>query len=81
MLAKILSFSLICIEAYPVEIEVDVSRGLPAVVVVGLADTAIKESKERIKSALKNSGFNWPGERITISLTPSDCPKKAALLT
>jgi magnesium chelatase family protein len=78
MLAKVFSFSLISIEAYPIEIEVDISQGLPAVAVVGLADTAIKESKERIKSALKNSGFSWPGERITISLTPSDMPKEGS---
>jgi magnesium chelatase family protein len=78
MLAKVFSFGLMSIETHPIEIEVDVSRGLPAVTVVGLADTAIKESKERIKSALKNSGFTWPGERITISLTPSDMPKEGS---
>lgn len=78
MLAKIFSFGLLGIEAYPVEIEVDVSRGLPAVTLVGLADTAIKESKERVKSAIKNSGFSWPAERITISLAPSDIKKEGA---
>ena len=76
MLAKISSFGLLGIEAYPIEIEVDVSNGLPAVTMVGLADTAVKESKERVKSAIKNSGFRWPGERITISLTPSDIRKE-----
>ncbi|MBI4706932.1 MAG: YifB family Mg chelatase-like AAA ATPase [Candidatus Omnitrophica bacterium] len=76
MLAKVFSFGLIGIEAYPMEIEVDVSRGLPAVTLVGLADTAIRESKERVKSAIKNSGFEWPAERITISLTPSDIKKE-----
>jgi len=76
MLAKVLSFSLLGIEAYPIEIEVDVSRGLPAVTLVGLADTAIRESKERVKSAIKNSGFDWPGERITVSLAPSDIKKE-----
>lgn len=78
MLAKVFSFGLLGIEAYPIEIEVDVSRGLPAVTVVGLADTAIRESKERVKSAIKNSGFDWPGERITISLAPSDIHKEGA---
>jgi len=78
MLAKILSFGLLGIEAYPIEIEIDVSRGLPAVTVVGLADTAIRESKERVKSAIKNSGFDWPQERITISLAPSDIKKEGA---
>jgi len=78
MLAKVFSFGLLGIEAYPIEIEVDVSRGLPAVTLVGLADTAIRESKERVKSAIKNSGFNWPSERITISLAPSDIKKEGA---
>lgn len=78
MLAKVFSFGLLGIEAYPIEIEVDVSRGLPAVTVVGLADAAIRESKERVKSAIKNSGFNWPGERITVSLAPSDTRKEGS---
>ena len=78
MLAKVLSFGLLGIEAYPIEIEVDVSRGLPAVTLVGLADTAIRESRERVKSAIKNSGFDWPSERITISLAPSDIKKEGA---
>ncbi len=76
MLAKVFSFSLWGIEAYPIEIEVDVSGGLPAVTLVGLADTAIRESKERVKSAIKNSDFNWPRERITISLAPSGLKKE-----
>ena len=75
MLAKVFSFGLLGIEAYPIEIEIDISRGLPAVTLVGLADTAIRESKERVKSAIKNSGFDWPSERITISLAPSDLKK------
>jgi len=76
MLAKVLSFGVFGIEAYPIEIEVDVSIGLPAVNIIGLADTSIKESRERVKSAIKNSGFDWPAERITISLTPSDIKKE-----
>jgi len=78
MLARVFSFGLIGIEAYPVEIEVDISRGLPAVTLVGLADTAVRESKERVKSAIKNSGFNWPQERITVNLAPSDMKKEGA---
>lgn len=78
MLAKVFSFGLLGIEAYPIEIEVDVSRGLPAVAVVGLADTAVRESRERVKSAIKNSGFIWPAERITISLAPSDIKKEGS---
>ncbi|MDD2680181.1 MAG: YifB family Mg chelatase-like AAA ATPase [Candidatus Omnitrophica bacterium] len=78
MLAKVLSFGLHGIEAYPVEIEVDVSRGLPQLNLVGLPDCAVKESRERVKSALKNSGFNWPAERITVSLAPSGIKKEGA---
>src|SRR3989338_6518889 len=80
MIAKVFSFGLLGIEAYPIEIEVDVSRGLPAVTLVGLADTAIRESKERVKSAIKNSGFEWPAERITISLAPSGIKKEGSCL-
>jgi len=78
MLAKIFTFGLLGIEAYPVEIEVDVARGLPAVTIVGMADTAIRESKERVKTAIKNSGFSWPAERITVSLAPSNIKKEGS---
>ncbi len=76
MIARTLSYGLLGLEAYPVEIEVDVSNGLPAINIVGLADTTIKESRERVKSAIKNSGFKWPGDRITICLAPSDIKKE-----
>lgn len=78
MLAKVLSIGVMGLDAYPVEVEVDVAPGLPAIAVVGLADTAIRESKERVKSAIKNSGFHWPGERITVSLAPSDIKKEGS---
>lgn len=77
MLAKTRSFGIIGIEAYPVETEVDVSSGLSAVKVIGLTDAAIKASGERVKAALKNSGFRWPGSsRITINLAPSHIKKE-----
>ncbi|MBU0709785.1 MAG: YifB family Mg chelatase-like AAA ATPase [Candidatus Omnitrophica bacterium] len=78
MLSKVFSFGLLGIDAYPIEIEVDISNGLPALTLVGLADTAIRESKERVRSAIKNSGFNWPIGRITVSLAPSDIKKEGA---
>ncbi len=78
MLAKTLSYGLNGIEAYLIEIEIDVSRGLPSTNLVGLADTAIRESRERVKSAIKNSGYKWPGGRITINLAPSDIKKEGA---
>jgi magnesium chelatase family protein len=78
MIAKTYSFGLLGLEAYPVEIEIDVANGLPAVNLVGLADTAIKESRERVRSAIKNSGFQWPAQRITVNLAPSDIKKEGA---
>ncbi|MCD6220346.1 YifB family Mg chelatase-like AAA ATPase [Candidatus Calescamantes bacterium] len=78
MLAKLHSASLLGIEAYPVEIEVDVSSGLPAVNIVGLPDTAVKEARERVKSALKNSGFSFPDNRVTVNLAPADIKKEGA---
>ncbi|MCX5711923.1 MAG: YifB family Mg chelatase-like AAA ATPase [Candidatus Omnitrophica bacterium] len=80
MTAKVLSFAMFGIEPYPIEIEVDVSRGLPGFILVGLADTAIKESKERVKAAIKNSGFSWPADKITVSLTPADIKKDGICL-
>ncbi|MFA5224679.1 MAG: YifB family Mg chelatase-like AAA ATPase [Candidatus Omnitrophota bacterium] len=78
MISKTNSFGLLGLEAYPVEIEVDVTQGLPSVTLVGLTDTAIKESKERVRSAIKNSGFKWPAQRITVNLAPSDIKKEGA---
>ncbi|MDD5130894.1 MAG: YifB family Mg chelatase-like AAA ATPase [Candidatus Omnitrophica bacterium] len=78
MLSKTYSFGLLGLEPYPVEIEIDVANGLPAITLVGLADTAIKESRDRVRSAIKNSGFKWPGQRITINLAPSNIRKEGA---
>lgn len=76
MLAKVLSCGILGIDAYLVDIEVDVGGGLPAINIVGLADTAIKESRVRVKTAIKNSGFEWPKGRITVSLAPSHIKKE-----
>ncbi|MDD5119701.1 MAG: YifB family Mg chelatase-like AAA ATPase [Candidatus Omnitrophica bacterium] len=78
MISKIYSFGLLGLQAYPVEIEIDVANGLPAINLVGLADIAIKESKERVRSAIKNSGFQWPAQRITVNLAPSNIKKEGA---
>ncbi|MCU0651030.1 MAG: ATP-binding protein, partial [Candidatus Omnitrophica bacterium] len=78
MMSKVLSYGILGIDAYPIEVEVDVGGGLPAVSLVGLADTAIKESRIRVKTAIKNSGFDWPGTRITISLAPSHIKKEGS---
>ena len=76
MIARIQSASHQGIEAYPVEVEVDVSLGLPRFTVVGLPDQAVKESKERVRAAIKNSGYPFPSRRITVNLAPADVKKE-----
>ncbi|MBF0330916.1 MAG: YifB family Mg chelatase-like AAA ATPase [Candidatus Omnitrophica bacterium] len=76
MLARSFTFGLYGLDAYPITIEVDVSKGLPALTIVGLPDSAIRESKERVRAAIKNSGFSFPSARITINLAPADTPKE-----
>ena len=79
MLARLQTFSLFGIDAVPVDVEVDVSTSfLPATVLVGLPDTAIRESTHRVARALVNSGFRRPNERIVINLAPAELPKQAA---
>jgi magnesium chelatase family protein len=78
MLAKVLSGALIGIDAYPVEVEVDIAMGLPQFSTVGLPEGAVKESKDRVKSAIKNSGYEFPARRITINLAPADIKKDGA---
>lgn len=78
MLAKLKTFSLLGIDALPVEVEVDVSAGaLPKTIIVGLPDQAIKESTHRIERAMVNSGFTKPQDRIVINLAPAELPKQA----
>ncbi|BAQ63958.1 MG(2+) CHELATASE FAMILY PROTEIN [Geminocystis sp. NIES-3709] len=72
MLARVWSATIVGIDAVKVGVEVDVSGGLPKVIVVGLPDTAVQESRERVKAALKNSGFAFPVRQITINLSPAD---------
>ena len=79
MLSKVMSFGLKGIEGYPMDVETDVSNGLPHFEIVGLADTAIKEAKERVRSAIKNSAFEYPAKRITVNLAPADIKKEGAL--
>jgi len=76
LVAKVKSFATSGIEALKVVVEVDASRGLPAVVIVGLPDSAVKESKERVRSALTNSGFQFPLKKIVVNLAPADIRKE-----
>lgn len=76
MLAKINSCALVGIEGHSVEVEVDISNGLPSFSLVGLPDIAVKESKDRVQSALKNNGFEYPMKHIIVNLAPADLKKE-----
>ena len=78
MLASALSSAIFGVDAYPVEVEVDISNGLPALKTVGLAEGAVREAQERVKSAIKNSGFEFPNRKITINLAPADTRKEGS---
>jgi len=79
MLSKILSATLIGIDAHTVEVEVDItSKGLPHFSTVGLPDASVKESKDRVRAALKNTGFNFPLKQITVNLAPADIKKEGS---
>src|SRR3989442_12600361 len=76
MLAKVCSAAVNGIEAYPVEVEVNAGWGDTVVVIVGLPDAAVKESRDRVSTALTNSGFNFPMGRTTVNLAPADVRKE-----
>lgn len=78
MLSRVLSSAIIGIDAYIVEVEVDISQGLPSFTTVGLPEGAVRESKERVKAAIKNSGYHFPADRITVNLAPADIKKEGA---
>ena len=79
MLALIKSYGVKGIEGFPVTAEVDMHAGMPTYDIVGLADTAVKESKERVRSALKNSGYNYPVASCVVNLAPADVKKEGSL--
>src|SRR6266566_2167610 len=76
MLTKIQSCAVIGLEGALVEVEVDLSKGLAAFTIVGLPDAAVNESRERVRSAIKNSGCLFPFKRITVNLAPTDLRKE-----
>ena len=80
MLATVLSCALVGIEAHPVQVEVDLAAGLPHTATVGLPDHVVRESKDRVRSALRNSGFEIPPRRITVNLAPAGFKKVGASL-
>ena len=78
MLAKVLSSAVLGVDAYLIAVEVDIALGLPTFNTVGLPDLAVKESRDRVKAAVKNSGFEFPAKRITVNLAPADIKKEGA---
>lgn len=80
MVSKIFSSAVLGIDAYRIEVETDISRGLPYFATVGLPDAAVKESKDRVKAAIKNMGYKFPSTRITVNLAPADIKKEGSAL-
>ncbi len=78
MLASVLSAALQGVDAYAVEVEVDISTGVPGLKTVGLAEGAVREAQERVKSAIINSGYEFPNRRVTINLAPADTRKEGS---
>jgi len=80
MLAKVISGANVGLDSTAVTVEVDIaSAGLPSFTIVGLGDRAVEEAKERVRSALKNTGADFPSKRITVNLAPADLPKEGPL--
>jgi magnesium chelatase family protein len=80
LLARVLSGAIVGIEAAPVWVEIDLAGGLPALNMVGLPDTAVRESRDRVRSAIQNSGFSFPPRRITVNLAPAHLRKEGTAL-
>lgn len=78
MLAKIKSSAVVGVDALPVTVEIDISYGLPSFATVGLPEGAVRESRERVKAAIKNSGYDFPNRKITVNLAPADVKKEGA---
>ena len=78
MIAKIQSYALQGLEGVPVTVEADITKGLPSYDIVGLPDTAVKESKERVRSAVKNSALFFPNHKITVNLAPASVKKEGS---
>ena len=79
MIARTFSYTTLGLEAIPVEVEVDVAQGLPCLTIVGLPDQAVKEARERIRSAIINSQYRLPSQRVTVNLAPADVKKEGGL--
>src|SRR4029079_5690872 len=78
VLARSTAAAVVGVDAVPVSVEVDVSPGLPGMTMVGLPDTTVRERRDRVRTAIRNSGFPYPPDRITVSLAPADVRKVGA---
>lgn len=78
MLSRLVCAGVVGVEAVPIQVEVDITRGLPGYFVVGLPDESVRESRERVRSAIMNSGADFPARRITINLAPADLRKEGS---
>lgn len=78
MIAQVNSTTVVGVDGFPIEVEVDLALGLPMLSIVGLPDGAVRESKDRVRAAIKNSGYEFPNRRITINLAPADVKKVGA---
>lgn len=78
MSASVLSSALAGVDAFPVEVEVDISGGMPQLKTVGLAEGAVRESQERVKAAIRNSGYEFPNRKMSINLAPADTRKEGS---
>ena len=76
MFSRVKGIGLFGIDSYMIEIEADVGNGLPGFDIVGLPDAAVKESRDRVRAAIKNSGYKFPLGRITVNLAPADRKKE-----
>src|SRR3990167_837351 len=78
MIAKVWGAALVGLDAHLVEVEVDISGGLPQFSVVGLPDATVRESRDRVRAALKNNGFAFPVKKVTVNLAPADLKKEGS---
>ena len=77
-LARTFSVALVGVRGHLIEVEADIASGLPATILVGLPDTALREARDRIRAAIVNSGETWPNSKITVGLSPAALPKRGS---
>src|SRR6516162_3910329 len=77
-LARTYSVALVGVQGHLIEVEADIASGLPATILVGLPDTALREARDRIRAAIVNSGETWPNSKITVGLSPATLPKRGS---